>query len=104
LTEIFTDDATYLHSPYAEPIVGLPAIAEMWEAERESPDEVFTMESEVVAVEGDTGVTRVFVRYGEPVGQEYRDLWVVRLDDRGRCRSFEEWPFWPEQKWTASPR
>jgi hypothetical protein len=45
---------------------GLPAVAAMWEAEREGPEEVFGMESEVVAVEGDTGAARLEVRYGVP--------------------------------------
>jgi hypothetical protein len=67
----------------------------MWEAERLGPDEQFEMSSEVVAVEGDTGVVRIEVRYGEPKEKEYRDLWIVRLDERGRCFHFEEWPFWP---------
>ena len=42
-------------------------------------------------------VVRVEVSYGDPVRQEYRDLWIVRLAGDGRCASFEEWPFWPEQ-------
>jgi hypothetical protein len=37
-------------------------------------DEVFTMASEVVAVDGDTGVAQVEVRYGDPGVQHYRDL------------------------------
>ena len=55
----------------------------------------FEMESEILAVEGDTGVARIEVRYGEPKPQIYRDLWVVTLDAEGRCTAFEEWPFWP---------
>jgi len=42
LTEIFTDDAAYLHSPYEEPVAGLEAIGRRWEADRDGPDEVFT--------------------------------------------------------------
>jgi uncharacterized protein (TIGR02246 family) len=95
LAELFTPDATYLTGPYERPIVGLEAIGRMWEAEREGPDEVFTMTAEVVAAEGDTAVARVEVAYGEPVRQEYRDLWVMRFDAGGRCVAFEEWPFWP---------
>jgi len=101
LAEIFTTDATYQHSPYADPIAGLPAIEEMWEAEREGPDEAFQLTSEVVAVDGDTGVVRAEVRYGDPIKQEYRDLWIIRFGADGRCRTFEEWPFWPNQPWTA---
>ena len=63
----------------------------MWETEREGPDEVFQMTREIVAVEGDTAVARLEVRYGDPVDQEYRDLWIMRFAEDGRCRSFEEW-------------
>ena len=100
LREIFTADASYRLSPFADPVVGLDAIAAMWEREREGPDEKFTMVSDVVAVDGDTAVVRVEVRYDGPPTQEYRDLWVVRLDQDGRCRAFEEWPFWPGQPLT----
>src|SRR5688572_31793395 len=53
------------------------------------------MERQVVACSGDTGVLRVLVRYGEPLRQEYLDLWVVTFDAEGRATRFEEWPFWP---------
>ena len=101
LRELFTEDATYRMSPYEEPYSGRAAIAEMWEAEREGPDEVFEMTSEVVAVEGDTAVARIEVTYGDPTDREYRDLWVMRFADDGRCSEFEEWPFWPGQPLSA---
>lgn len=102
LSTLFGADATYRHSPYADPIAGLPAIEEMWEAEREGPDEPFQLTTEVVAVDGAIGVVRAEVRYGDPVKQEYRDLWLIRFDTDGRCVAFEEWPFWPNQPWSAS--
>ena len=95
LAELFAGDATYVNAPFQEPVRGLEAIARMWETERDSPDEAFEMESGLLAVEGDTGVARVEVRYGEPRPQIYLDLWVIRLDGDGRCIAFEEWPFWP---------
>ena len=97
LAQIFTPDATYRQGPYEEPVRGLPAIARMWEEERQGPDEVFSMTSDIVAVDGATAVIRVEVGYGDPVRQEYRDLWVMRFAGDGRCASFEEWPFWPER-------
>jgi ketosteroid isomerase-like protein len=96
LAEIFTPDATYQMSPFEDRHRGLAAIAELWEAEREGPDEAFTLQSEVVAVEGDTGVVRCEVAYGTPHNRIYRDLWIIRLDDDGRCFHFEEWPFSPK--------
>jgi hypothetical protein len=98
LGELFTADATYSQSPYQDPVVGLPAIGRMWEAQRDGPEEVFRMDTEVVAVDGDTAVVRAEVWYGDPITQEYRDLWVVRLGDDGRCTWFEEWPFAPPRR------
>ena len=95
LGDLFVPDATYQTAPFARPHQGLDAIARLWEAERAGPDEQFTLESEVVAVEGDTGVVRIEVHYGEPLNQVYRDLWIVTLDEGGRCTAFEEWPYWP---------
>ena len=101
LRELFTEDATYRMSPYEEPAVGLTAIAELWEREREGPDEPFEMGSEIVAAEGDTAVVRVNVLYGGPNRLRYRDIWIVRFAPGGRCREFEEWPFWPGQQIVA---
>lgn len=97
LRHVFTPTATYRAAPFDEPLVGLEAIAEFWEQERDGPDEPFILESEVVAVEGPAGVARVEVHYGNPPATTYRDLWVVTLDDEGRCTAFEEWPFLPGQ-------
>ncbi len=97
LALLFTGDASYLTTPYAEPISGLADIAHFWEEDRKGPDEVFTMEASVVACSGDTGVARVLVQYGSHREQEYLDLWVVRFEADGRVSSFEEWPFWPSQ-------
>ncbi|RLQ01775.1 hypothetical protein EAD96_23465 [Micromonospora sp. BL1] len=95
LGTMFTSDASYRQGPYRDPVVGLPAITRMWDSERDGPDEVFEMTAEVVAVDGDTAVARVQVRYGDPVDQEWRDLWIMRFAEDGRCLSFEEWPFAP---------
>jgi ketosteroid isomerase-like protein len=93
---LFAEDASYRMSPYEDPAIGLAAIGELWEREREGPDEEFEIGHEIVAVEGDAAVVRVAVEYGR--GTSYRDLWVLRFAADGRCREFEEWPFWPEQQ------
>jgi uncharacterized protein (TIGR02246 family) len=101
LAALFTDGATYLQSPYMKPLVGLEAIGQMWEAQREGPDEVFTLSTEVIAVDGPMAVVRAEVRYGQPVRQEYRDLWILRFEADGRCSWFEEWPYWPGRPYSA---
>jgi ketosteroid isomerase-like protein len=101
LADLFAGDATYLQSPYEPPVNGLDAIRRMWNAQREGPGEVFTLATEIIAVDGPTAVVRAEVRYGDPLRQEYRDLWVIRLSQDGRCRWFEEWPFWPARSYSA---
>jgi ketosteroid isomerase-like protein len=99
LGALFTPDATYSLSPWREPpVAGLDALAAMWEDGRDGPDEPFTMEHEIVAVEGDTAVVRLAVEYGGTPGGRWRDLWVLRFAADGRCMAFEEWPFAPGQK------
>jgi len=95
LAGLFTGDASYRQSPYEPPVTGLDAIRRMWEEERESPDEVFTLATDILAVDGAVAVVRAEVLYGDPPRQEYRDLWVIRLTDNGLCTWFEEWPYWP---------
>jgi ketosteroid isomerase-like protein len=92
--ELFAEDATYLTHPFAEPVTGRDAILRLWDDERE-PGEAFTMSWEVVAVDGDTGVARIEVRYHRPDHACFRDIRIVRRGSGGRCRHFEEWPFAP---------
>jgi ketosteroid isomerase-like protein len=101
LRELFTEDASYSMGPYEDPAKGLEEIGTLWERERRGADEEFEMEHRVVAVEGDTVVVRVEVKYGPPQHLEYRDLWIARFAPDGRCREFEEWPFWPDQQVVA---
>lgn len=99
LAELFADDASYRMSPYEDAVVGLAAIGELWERERAGPDEEFEISHEIVAVDGGTAVVRVGVEYA--TGAEYRDLWLIRFAADGRCREFEEWPYWPGQLLSA---
>jgi ketosteroid isomerase-like protein len=93
--DLFTPDATYLPSPWATRVDGIEAIVRFWDKGRDGPDEEFTMTTEVVAADATTGVVRAQVDYAD--GNRWRDLWVIRFADDGRCRAFEEWPFSPDQ-------
>lgn len=101
LPRLFTDDVTYRPGPFDEPVVGLAALAAFWEGERDGPDEPFTLAWEPVAIEDEVGVARVEVVYTGPPERMYRDLWIVRVSADGRCRVFEEWPFFPGQPLSA---
>jgi hypothetical protein len=97
LGELFAKDVSYLPSPWADPVRGLDDLARFWEAERDGPDEGFSLASELVAVDGHIGVVRVRVDYSHTDAGRWRDLWIIELDDEGRCVAFEEWPFAPGQ-------
>ncbi|WP_416901208.1 nuclear transport factor 2 family protein [Micromonospora echinospora] len=97
LDGLFTDDATYRMTPFEQPSHGLDALRVRWDAERAGPDEEFTMDFEVVAVDGPRAVVRLEVRYGPPDPQHFRDLWILDFAPDGRCRAFEEWPFRSER-------
>jgi ketosteroid isomerase-like protein len=96
---LFTEDVRYRTSPYEPSLVGLEAVRGIW---LDDEGESFTVEAEPVAVEGQRAVVRVEVRYGEPVRQEYRDLWVLRFAVDGRVDDFEEWAYWPGKPYAAS--
>jgi SnoaL-like domain len=95
LDELFAQTVIYVRSPWANPIIGMATLRRFWDAARNGPDEGFRMTSEIVAVDGRTGVVRVHVEYDD--GQHWRDLWLLTLDEHGRCERFEEWPFAPNQ-------
>jgi ketosteroid isomerase-like protein len=99
LDALFTPDATYLPSPWATVERGREELAAFWEGERDGPDEEFTFAHEVVAVdpEAATAVVRAEVAYAGSSNGTWRDLWVIRFADDGRCAAFEEWPFSPRQ-------
>lgn len=95
LDQLFTETVSYSASPWAQAVVGIEPLRRFWEAARSDPDEGFQIWSEVVAIDGQVAVVRVVVHYDD--GQRWRDLWVVVLDEQGRCDHFEEWPFAPNQ-------
>ena len=96
---LFTEDARYRPSPYDDSEVGHDAIKGFW---LDDEDETFTVEAVPVAVEGDSAVVRVLVRYGDPLRQEYLDLWVMHFANDGRVDDFEEWAYWPGKPYAAS--
>jgi len=96
---LFTEQAHYRPSPYEESEVGHDAIRAFW---LDDAGETFTADAELIAVEGRRAVVRVEVRYGEPVTQEYRDLWVLRFAEDGRVEDYEEWAYWPGRPHSAA--
>jgi ketosteroid isomerase-like protein len=98
VTRLFTEEARYRRSPYTQSATGHDAIQAFWQ---EDSGTTFTVTAEPVAVDGQDAVVRLEVRYGDPVVQEYRDLWILRFAPDGRVEDFEEWAYWPGKPYTA---
>jgi ketosteroid isomerase-like protein len=97
--DLFSEDATYLWSPWDEPTRGRDRIVRAW---TENPDPPGSWEAgyRVVAVDGDVGVAQGRTRYLEShedmAGKSYDNISVCRFDAQGRCRDFTEWYMEPK--------
>ena len=91
---LFADDAVYYTAPFREPWRGREVIVQGWLDRKDDPG-TFSFRHEVLALAGDLGFVRGWTQYHSPP-RAYSNLWVIRLDETGRCREFTEW--WMEEK------
>jgi hypothetical protein len=91
----FTEDATYSYHPFEEPVRGRLAIVASW-LDGKDPPGTYEGRYEPIAVEGDLAVANGRSRYFKDASKselvrEYDNLFLIRLDGEGRCRSLLEW-------------
>ena len=96
---LFTDDARYYTAPYREPWPGRQAIVEGW-LDRKDPPGTWEFNQEVLGTDGDVAFVRGWTEYAD--GESYSNLWVIRLDEEGRCSEFIEW-WMQEENGAPSP-
>jgi ketosteroid isomerase-like protein len=89
---LFTEDARYFTAPFRDPWSGRETIVKEW-LDRKDAEGDWTFRYEILAMAGDLGFVRGWTEYGD--GTAYSNLWVVRLDGRGRATEFTEW--WMEE-------
>jgi hypothetical protein len=77
------------HSPFDAPWQGRETIVGKWLARRDAPGAA-SFRYEVLATTADGGIVRGWTLYRRP-RREFSNVWLVRLDSRGRCREFIEW-------------
>lgn len=94
IAALFTEDATYLTEPYAQPWVGRDEIVREW-LENLDPPGSTEFSFEVIATRDDLGIVKGDTVYNDPP-REYSNLWEIRLGPEGRCTSFIEW--WMKKK------
>jgi uncharacterized protein (TIGR02246 family) len=95
IAALFTADATYRADPFDQGVVGRDAILAEWmDVFEDDPDEEFEMTHEVVATSGDVGVVQGWITYKAGRNRDdWRNLFIIELDESGRCRNYLEWYF-----------
>jgi hypothetical protein len=92
--ELFSEDARYYYSPYADPVRGRDAIVANWLENRDTPG-TYKAQYEPVAVEGNLAVANgrstYFEEDGTTFSTEYDNIFLIRFDEDGRCTEFREW-------------
>jgi uncharacterized protein (TIGR02246 family) len=91
---LFSEDATYYYSPYAEPLRGRDAIAADWLKNPDAPNS-WQAQYHPIMIDGNTAVTNgrstYFEADGKTVNREFDNIFLLRFDEDGRCREFTEW-------------
>jgi len=100
---LFTEDATYSYHPYAKPVVGRQAIVKSWLKRQDAPG-TFAANYKPIAVDGDVAVVNGRSTYFKDssrteMTKEWDNIFVIKFDKDGRCRSFSEW--WVARKGQA---
>ncbi len=86
---LFAEDACYYTAPHREPWRGRAGIVAGWLGRKDEPGS-FTFRHQVLAATPELGIVRGWTRYADPP-QEYSNLWLIALDEQGRCVEFTEW-------------
>ena len=93
VTAIFTGDALYQETPYAEPFAGRDGIGDYWSSVTADQGDI-TFDFEVIAVSGDTGIASWSSRFRSISGDvpvELNGVFVLEFADSGHVSSLREW-------------
>ena len=95
---LFTDDARYQETPYAEPFAGRGGISDYWARVTANQRDV-SFEFEPIAVTGDTGIAQWSAKFRAVSGDansggakvELNGVFVLEFADQAHVRSLREW-------------
>lgn len=88
IADLFTQDGKYYTAPHREPWTGRDEIVDGW-IDRKDDTGTWKFRFEVVGVDGDTGFVRGWTTYTD--GEDYSNMWMIRLTPDGRASEFTEW-------------
>jgi uncharacterized protein (TIGR02246 family) len=90
---LFATDAEYFTAPFRQPWRGRDEIVARWIEGKDEPGQT-SFDWKPVALTEEVAVIEGVTTYPDEV---YSNLWLISLDDEGRCRRFTEW-------WMLHPR
>jgi len=91
--DLYTEDGTYQVTPFVEPIRGRAAILEYWQHVAQT-EESIQFGFEILASTPDHGIAHwwaTFVIVPQQFNTRLDGIFVVALDDDGKCLSLREW-------------
>lgn len=89
IAALFADDAESHEWPYETAWIGLKEIVSGWQAREAWQEGGWSFEWELLAINGDTFAVKGVGTYRE-LGR-FDNLWVVTLDEAGKCTVLRMW-------------
>lgn len=96
--ELYAEDGTYQVTPFVEPIRGRAAILDYWRHVAQTEEQV-QFSHEILAVTAEQGIARwraSFVIAPRGLKTKLDGIFVIALDDKGKCTWLREW--WHKQQ------
>jgi hypothetical protein len=96
--DLYADDGTYQVTPFLEPMCGKQAILEYWTHVAQTQQNI-QFGYEILAVTPEHGIARwwaSFVIVPPSLNTKLDGIFLISLDETGRCRSLREW--WHKQQ------
>ena len=92
--DLFSRDALYSYSPYADPLKGRDAIVADWLKNPDAPDR-WQAQYRPLMIDGNRAVANgrsiYFEADGKTINREFDNIFLLRFDEDGRCQEFTEW-------------
>jgi hypothetical protein len=97
-TALFNESGSYQVTPFLEPMRGRKAIFEYWSEVTRTEKEI-RFGYEILVVKDERNIARwsaSFVRVPPGLQTKLDGIFLISLDDEGRCKSLQEW--WHKQQ------
>lgn len=87
---LWSADAVYRTSPFADEWRGRDQIIERWLERQDEPNST-SFRYAMIGFNAGGAVVRGWTTYHTNPPREYSNIWLIQLDDSGRCSEFTEW-------------